>query len=117
MKITAITLAILISFLAIKPGVEVAYSMVTNVEIHCCEGKCHSLSDKAMTQKQEQEKDCDGENCNPFQVCSLCVLMVKKVIPFDGLLKLTVPSKAGFTYQSSFTSPHISDIWHPPEVV
>jgi hypothetical protein len=117
MKITAIILAALISFLAIKPGIEGVFSIFIDTEIHCCDKRCTPLADKGSDEQQGQKNDCEGKKCNPFQVCSSCVLLVIQVIPFDGFLKLKTATKTSFAYQSSFASPHISDIWHPPEVV
>ena len=117
MKITAAILAIFISFLAVKPGVDVVCSMLIDIEINCCDTTCTPLSDSDTTKNQEQNNDCNGKTCNPFQVCNSCVLLINEVASIDNLSKPKPPFKSRFTYQSALTSQYISDFWQPPKFV
>ena len=68
-------------------------------------------------ESQEQNNDCHGKRCNPFQVCSTCVLSVNKLALIDNLSKPKPPVKSRFTYQSSLSSQYVSDFWQPPKFV
>ena len=115
MKITAFILAIFISFLAVKPGVDMVCSILTGGEINYCYTTCTSDSD--TTKNQKQDNDCSSKTCNPFQVCNSCALLVNKVASIDILFKPNLPLKSRFSNQSAHTYQYISDFWHPPKVV
>ena len=117
MKFLTLILATFILFLAVKPGIEML-SLQTDTEQTCCSGQCTPISDNdnSQDQDQKQKNDCDGQPCNPFQVCGSCVLVCLN-IPFDYLLKPQIFSKEGFSYQSAFVSQFASDFWQPPKIV
>ncbi len=108
-------LAIITLFLAIEPGVESLLSMA-ETQHGCCRGQCAPESESDDSQKQNSENDCAGRFCNPFQVCSTCVLDCNNLLP--GILyKPTYLESKGFSYQFTFTSQFISDFWQPPKNV
>lgn len=113
MKLLTFILATFILFLAVKPGID--FSLQADSEQTCCGGQCTPISENDKSQDQNKDKDCDGKSCNPFQVCSSCVLVCLNT-PFDYLPKPTF-SKKGFTYQSVFTSRFAPDFWQPPKIV
>jgi len=115
MKFLTFILATFILLLAIKPGVELLLVQV-NTEQSCCSTPCTSPTDNAESQDKNQDSDCDGKACNPFQVCSSCVLLCLN-LPFDFIPKPSVFLEKGFTYQSVFTSQFASDFWQPPKIV
>jgi len=115
MKFLTFILATFILFLAVKPGIDLL-SLQTDTEQTCCGGQCTPTSDSDNSQDQNQDNDCDGKSCNPFQVCSSCVLVCMN-LPFDYIPKPTVFSNKGFTYQSAFISQFASDFWRPPKIV
>jgi len=86
-----------------------------DTEQTCCVGNCTQTSDNDNSQNQNQDNDCDGKSCNPFQVCSSCVLACL-ILPFDYIPKPTAFSEKGFTYQSIFTSQFAPDFWQPPKL-
>ncbi|MCZ2249308.1 MAG: hypothetical protein LC111_11180 [Bacteroidia bacterium] len=108
-----IILATTILFLAIKPGID-TLSLQTDTEQSCCGGQC--TSDNDNSQDENQENDCNGKSCNPFQVCGSCVLACL-TLPFEYLPKQTVSTKETFAYQSAFASQFASDFWQPPKIV
>lgn len=115
MKITAIILAIFISFLAGKPGVDLMCSIIIDMEISCCDTRCTPFS--ANDKSQNQDNDCSGEACNPFQTCNSCVLLINNVASIGPLFKPNPTLKSSFIYQLAFTSQYISDFWQPPKFV
>ena len=86
MKFTALILAVFVSFLALKPGVDLVCSILINQEVICCITTCTPFSDKDINKNQEQDNDCGGKLCNPFQTCSSCVLLVNSITSIDILL-------------------------------
>ena len=117
MRIAAIILAVFISFLAVKPGVDMLCSVLIDMEIACCDTACTPISDKDTTKSPDRDNDCNGQSCNPFQVCNSCVLLVSKVTSIDQLFNPKPSSESSFTYQVSITSSYISDFWQPPKFV
>lgn len=115
MKFLILILATFILFLAVKPGID-TLSLQADTEQTCCGGQCTPISDNDNSQGQNQDNDCDGKSCNPFQVCGYCVLVCLN-LPFDYILKPTAFSDKGFSYQSVFTSQFASDFWQPPKIV
>jgi hypothetical protein len=115
MKFLIFILATFILFLAVKPGMDFL-SLQTDTEQTCCDGQCSPTSDNDNSKKQNQDNDCDGKACNPFQVCSSCILVCLN-IPLDCIPKPITFSDKGFTYQSVFTSQFSPDFWQPPKIV
>ncbi|MDW7693979.1 hypothetical protein R9C00_04415 [Flammeovirgaceae bacterium SG7u.111] len=114
MKITAIILTLFISFLAIKPGVDMVCSTLTYSEIDCCDVTCTPDKDSS----ESQSDDCSGEMCNPFKVCNSCsLLFVYSEATINHLFRPELSLKRGCSYQLAFTSHYISDFWQPPKFV
>ena len=114
MKSLTFILTIFILFLAIKPGTDMI-SLQTETEQTCCGGQCTPTSDNQQDQDQQQDNDCNGQSCNPFQVCSSCVLHFL-TNSFLDLSKPEISTKQNFTYQSAFTSQFAPDFWQPPKI-
>lgn len=115
MKLLTFILATFIMFLAVKPGIDML-SLQTYTEQSCCGGQCTPFSDNDNSQKQNKDNDCNGKSCNPFQVCSSCVLVCIN-IPLISIPKSAFFSDKGFTYQSTFKSQFAPDFWQPPKIV
>lgn len=115
MKVLTFILATIILFLVIKPGIDLL-SLQADTEQTCCGRQCPPTSDNDKSKNQEKDNDCDGKTCNPFQVCSSCVLVCLNML-FDYILISTAFSDKGFTHQSIFTSQCASDFWQPPKTV
>lgn len=111
MKFSGFILAIFILFLAVKPGVETLL-LQSGSQTTCCAEKCAPDAADAGT----QNNDFGGDTCNPFQVCSACVL----VCPQLQLFAIAAPTRlsaAGFSYLSVFHSQFAADVWQPPKIV
>ena len=116
MKFLTLILATTILFLAVKPGIDLI-SLQTDTEQGCCGEQCKPIADTEKSSDQQKQKDdCNGNSCNPFQVCSSCVLLCSPN-PFVDLSKPEFSTKQNFTYQSAFTSQYAPDFWQPPKIV
>ncbi|MBS1574188.1 MAG: hypothetical protein JST09_02690 [Bacteroidetes bacterium] len=115
MKLLTFILAAFILFLAVKPGIDLL-SLQVETEQTCCGGQCTPISDNDNSQDQNQENGNNGQSCNPFQICSACILLCLTV-QIDCIPKQTEVTEKGFTYQSAFTSQFDSDFWQPPKIV
>lgn len=111
MKYLSFLLASISFFLAVKPGVDLL-SWQTHTEQSCCGGTCAPGTEE----ESQEDRDCHGKLCNPFQVCCSCALICMNM-PYDGILKPGVLSEKGFTYHSVFRSQFVSDFWQPPKIV
>ncbi len=115
MKFLILILASTILFLAVKPGIDLT-SLQTDTEQTCCSGECKPITDNEKLPDQQNKKDdCSGKSCNPFQVCSSCVLHFL-TNPFLDFSKPEISTKQSFTYQSVFTSQFAPDFWQPPKM-
>lgn len=114
-KFLTFILASIILFLAIKPGIDTISLQTESPQGCCAQCTSHSTSDNSHSQKKQDNENSD-KSCNPFQVCSSCVLVCYNV-PSDYLSKPTVFSDKVITYLSTFTSQFVSDFWHPPKIV
>lgn len=117
MKFLTLLLAAFILLLAIKPGID-TFSLLNNSEQTCCGGQCTPDSEKEQDASQDpaNDNDCDGNQCNPFQVCSSCVL-VCLAMPLDFIPKPTVFAPKGSANHAAFISQFASDFWQPPRIV
>lgn len=114
MKFITCILATSILFLVVRPAIDTLL-LQTNNEQSCCSSQCTPISINNDSQDQNKDSDCEGSPCNPFQICSSCVL-VCLTIPIDYLPKSHLFSKKGFSYQSAFISQFASDFWQPPKI-
>lgn len=115
MKLFTFILATFILFLAVKPGIDLLL-LQTDIEHTCCGGQCTSISDNDNTQDQNGDNDSDGKTCNPFHVCSYCVLICFN-IPLISIFKPTTISDKGYTYHFVFTTQFAPDFWQPPKII
>ena len=111
MKFSTIILVTIILFLAIKPGIDLI-SLQNNNDQTYCDGQCKPIADNEKSSSQQKQKDDrSGKSCNPFQVCSSCVLQCST----NQLAEIS--TNQNFTYQSVFTSQFAPDFWQPPKIV
>ncbi|MFE3872612.1 hypothetical protein ACFX5F_15425 [Flavobacterium sp. ZS1P70] len=116
MKFSTLILATIILFLAIKPGIDLI-SLQNNNEQNCYDGQCKSIADNEKSSSQQKQKDDrSGKSCNPFQVCSSCVLQCS-TNQLAEISKPEISTNQNFTYQSVFTSQFAPDFWQPPKIV
>lgn len=115
MKILTVILATFILCLAVKPGFDLLLLQADTEQTYNC-GKCSSISNNDNSQDQNKDNSCNGKSCNPFQVCSSCVLVCFNItlisIPYP-----TVFSDKEFTYKSTIISKFAPDFWQPPKIV
>lgn len=115
MKFSTLILATLILFLVIKPGIDLI-SLQNNNEQTCCDELCKSIADNEKTSSQQKQKnDRSGKSCNPFQVCSSCVLQCA-TNQIAEISKPEISTTQNFTYQSVFTSQFAPEFWQPPKI-
>jgi hypothetical protein len=112
MKSFTIILATLVLFLAVKPGVD-ALTLLYDAEVNSCAELCTSISNNTPI---NQNHNCEGKACNPYQVCGSCFLVCSN-IPFDYLPKHYEFSQHFFALQPAFISQFASDFWQPPKIV
>lgn len=114
MKLFTHLLLFTILFLVVKPGLDFV-AMQNSAEIDCCAGQCKMPESNDSSQKQNQDDDCHGESCNPFQGCCACVFMCI-TNPFTVQLKPLISAQLKFYYQSTFVSQYAPDFWQPPKI-
>jgi len=115
MKLAAFILAFFMLFLAVKPGID-SISLPAASEQACCGDKCMPIANNEKSDDKEKNDDCEGKSCNPFQVCSACVLVCMNMCS-DALPKPTAISTLRFNYQLRLTSQFAPDFWQPPKIV
>jgi len=115
MKYFTIILATIILCLALKPGLDLI-SMQIDFGESCCATQCTPLADTDGFQDQKSDDGCDGNGCNPFQVCCSSVLFFAATTA-DFLINPQITTKRDFTYQSAYTLLIASDFWQPPQFV
>ena len=113
MRFLSLIFVTLIVFLAVKPGIDLLSKKVVS-EQTCCGEQCAPTSNNDNA--QNQNNDCSGNTCNPFQVCCSCVLICLTT-PFDYLIKPAVLTEKDFFYLSVFRSQFTPDFWQPPKIV
>lgn len=114
MKILTYILAFTVLFLSVKPGID-SISFSSDTQHSCCSNdKCSPIAEKKNSDNQNNDKE--SNSCNPFQMCSNCVLVCIE-IPFQYFKKIETPSKHIFEYHSDMTSQFIGDFWQPPKIV
>lgn len=114
MKALTFVFALFVLFLALKPGIEC--SLPTNAITPGCSSYCSMMPENDSEHPQRQDDPCTTNACNPFQVCSSCVLLCLDPT-FTQFTTPVVFSASGFIYQPVFTTPTATDIWQPPKTV
>jgi hypothetical protein len=104
MKYAARLLGVLVLFLAILPGIELV--LPVSEPNCCCADDC----------KLPLEDNCEGENCNPFQVCGSCVItFFEASFPVKPVQLITYNL---FSVQQIIQiETFVGDFWQPPRVV
>ena len=108
-------MATIVLFLALKPGMDLI-SLKIDMEQSCCGSQCAPLADFDNIQDQKPEDGCDGNGCNPFQVCCSSVLFFPAT-PLDFSSNPKITTKRNFNYQSAYTLLITSEFWQPPQFV
>jgi hypothetical protein len=115
MRLFTIILATSVLFLALKPGMDLI-SLHIDFEESCCSSQCAPLADFDSFQDQIPEDGCDGNGCNPFQVCCSNVMFLVTT-PLDLSTNPQITTKQNFTYQSAYNLLITFDFWQPPQFV
>lgn len=82
------------------------------IEILCCDDQCITNT----TSGQDQKKDCNGQDCNPFQSCGTCALLCI-ALPVTLNPTSAIYTEPKFSYQSPTYFILTTDFWQPPEFV
>ncbi len=115
MKFSILILATFVLFLAIKPGVDL-FSSKKAIYKTCCGDSCVPSSDSENSNTQNRDNDCNGEPCNPFQVCSTCTLASIN-FPLYIFVNFSTFSKNEFNSTTLITKQFNPDFWQPPKIV
>ncbi|MBT8219603.1 MAG: hypothetical protein KJP00_07255 [Bacteroidia bacterium] len=116
MRITAIILAVFVSFLSIKPSMDLVFEQHLNIEQTCCSEDCLGPAPSTDT-SNVPGTGCDGQNCNPFQLCNASILLLSSGQWLGTYSEPVFESNKFSTYISRISSSFISDFWHPPKGV
>lgn len=108
-------LATCILFLALKPGMDTLLWQ-EQCDQTCCSTPCSGDDDTNDIQGAEQGNHCEGKSCNPFQVCSSCVLVCMH-IPYHFAPKPAMLYAYRCTYTVLCCNLFVSDVWQPPKIV
>lgn len=113
MKLICYILTTMIMFLIAKPvGSMILFQ--NNQEYSCCDSMC---TPKESKKEKNENKDCTGKNCNPFQVCNSCVFILNQITNFiQNQPKIEISKKQKIEYQLTFVSQFIPDFWQPPKI-
>jgi len=117
MKVTAVLLAIFVSFLTLKPSLDVIVSHFTSSEQSCKNTECLPFANADSSDEEGQGKGCEGKTCNPFHLCTSGIVLVNEVFNFEDVQQYFHSAKELFNYQSSITSSYTSEFWHPPKMI
>jgi hypothetical protein len=114
MKVFAFILAILVLFLSVKPAASAKHSEEIT-EQSCCDKECGA--NESEQEPVEEEDDCCGDFCNPFQAC--CAQLVYSATNCVSIAPvMTLSGKMEFALQDFRLLPQYSaDFWQPPRLV
>jgi len=115
MKPLMFILAIYALFLAVKPEVDVI-SFQVGSEQTCCGQTCTPRAECDASQEDNCDTNCEGKSCNPFQVCSTCVLDEISTSDYE-IPKAVVFSTNTVNFSSTITSQFAPDFWQPPKII
>ncbi len=112
-NIQLLTMALLLAF---KPGIELIFMPDTS-EQSCCIDTCSSadLEVEEETHNDCEDKGCEGNFCNPFQVCGSCFVICES-LPTTQPSYLAIVDKQLFVYQLNASSLFTIEFWQPPEL-
>lgn len=102
-------------FLAFQPGIDLLLTAEAT-EQSCCIDFC-SPNEAAEAHHEDDGHDdgCEGNFCNPFQVCGCCFVLFQIRTTLPSSTKEMVP-KQKFAYQTNLSSRFIFEFWQPPEL-
>lgn len=112
MKFVALILTMIVIFLSFKPGIDLVL-MQNWAKQTCCAEVCASTN---QSSQEEENKECEGNSCNPFQVCGSCSLFCQSVA-FEKSPTIQISTKRQFLYSFTFSSLFIADFWQPPRLI
>lgn len=117
MKLLNIILITMTLLLAFKPGIEGLFMARTSAQ-SCCIDICSEaeLEWDAKSSDPSQDKDCEGNFCNPFQACGSCFLWCQSM-PAAKLSAVAIIPQQKFTYQLNASALFTLEFWQPPESV
>lgn len=116
MKITALFLAIFVSFLTLKPSLDVIVSHFTSTTQSCKNTECLPFANADNSEQEGQDRGCSGKTCNPFHLCTSGIVLVNDVLTFEDVKHYFLSKKERFNYQYSTSAAYTSDFWHPPKM-
>ena len=115
MKLFTIILTTIVIFLAFKPGIDLI-ALHFGKALSCCSTNCTPSAENGPFSDQRPYDDCDGNGCNPFQVCCSGTLFFT-ASPFRFLPGPQITTKRDFTYPFAYTLLFAVDFWQPPKIV
>lgn len=116
MKCSVLILTTLILFLAVKPGIDLMPVNVAN-ESSCCGINCTANTEtKKTSDTKNEESDCSGKLCNPFQACGCCILIMNIQEIFEVNAQEPNFKKYFFSHYSGFNSQFTPEFWQPPKI-
>jgi len=114
MNIVTYILAILVTFLSVKPGID-AFSLSGEIHQLCCSSsKCSPITEDEDSTHQHPTEN--NGMCNPFQICCASLLVGVRTL-FPPTVQPDISTKQIFGYQSPKASQLIFDFWQPPRFV
>jgi hypothetical protein len=115
MRILSIILLTTTLLLAFKPGVDLI--LLQNLsEKSCCIDTCADTQQADTVPSEQEDNGCDGNFCNPFQVCGSCFLLCTNLTE-TGLQNVDLSTHHKFPYISTASALFITDFWQPPKLV
>lgn len=105
MKLASKLLGVFILVLALLPGIE-PIRLQAFKDDSCCSAKC----------EMPYETDCEGENCNPFEVCSSCVVAIFEPILVAKPIQVLSYSLISYL-RIVLIERFVQDFWQPPRSV
>jgi len=116
MKITALFLAMFVSFLTLKPSLDVIVSHFTSTEQSCKNTECLPFANADSPDQEGQDNGCSGKTCNPFHLCTSGIVLVGDVFTFEDVNHYFLTKKERFNYLHSISASYTSDFWNPPKM-
>jgi|SRR5690554_583491 hypothetical protein len=116
MKILAYIISFTVIFLSVKPGIDaLAYSFENEIAF-CTNTMCVADTDTDGAGAEDRQSQEDNGMCNPFQICSACV-MLYVATPINETTPQPEPrAKQAYGYQTNIASQFIADFWQPPKI-
>jgi hypothetical protein len=113
MKTMAHILLVTVLFLAFKPAVDYVIESGCH-KVACCVDECNPF--QTSDSGQNDPNDCDGNACNPFQVCGNSFVYTSDQSGLNTEPKVVFATKK-FMYRVSYASQFLPEFWQPPKIV